>query len=189
MKKIYIARHGETEMNAKGIWQGQTIDVSLNNEGRRQAKDLADILKDKSIEIIYTSPMKRAFETAEIIGDICNIKTIKENGLIEGHFGVAEGKTKETIGKHIHVYKRWISLEEENMDVFFEGGESKRQIQKRAIEAINNILQSPHKNIAVVCHSMIVRLILLHLGLSLQKIPNAGYFLLEFDGQNLKIAD
>ena len=58
MKKIYIARHGETEMNAKGIWQGQTIDVSLNDEGRKQAKTLADILKDKNIEVIYTSPMK-----------------------------------------------------------------------------------------------------------------------------------
>ena len=117
MKKIYIARHGETEMNAKGIWQGQTIDVSLNDEGRKQAKTLADILKDKNIEVIYTSPMKRAFETAKIVGDVCKVNTIKENGLIEGHFGIAEGKTKETIGKHIHTYKRWISLEEENMDV------------------------------------------------------------------------
>lgn len=188
MKKIYIARHGETEMNAKGIWQGQTIDVSLNDEGRKQAKTLADILKDKNIEVIYTSPMKRAFETAKIVGDVCKVNTIKENGLIEGHFGIAEGKTKETIGKHIHTYKRWISLEEENMDVFFEGGETKRQIQKRALNAIDNILKSPHDNIAVVCHSMIVRLILLHLGLSLQKIPNAGYFMLEYDGENLKLA-
>ena len=54
MKKIYIARHGETEMNAKEIWQGQTIDVSLNDEGCKQAKTLADILKDKNIEVIYT---------------------------------------------------------------------------------------------------------------------------------------
>ena len=66
--KIYTVRHGQTEWNKKGLYQGKT-DVPLNEEGKKQAMLVKEKLKDKKIDLIISSPLKRAKETAEIISD------------------------------------------------------------------------------------------------------------------------
>ena len=73
-KRLYIVRHGETEYNAKGICQGQKLDVGLTDTGRQQAKIAAAKLENFPVGAIYTSPMRRAFETAQIIGHHLHLK-------------------------------------------------------------------------------------------------------------------
>ena len=73
MKEIYFIRHGQTNDNSLGIRQGSEIDSDLNELGRQQAKKSGKYLKkyrikDKNFDCIISSPMKRAIETAEIIG-------------------------------------------------------------------------------------------------------------------------
>ena len=81
--KIYLVRHGESIANAKGIHQGQKIDTSLNKKGLEQAKKIAERLKDENFEIIYSSDLKRAYETAREIAKLQNLKIVKDKRLRE----------------------------------------------------------------------------------------------------------
>lgn len=89
--KIYIIRHGETAWNAQRRIQGRS-DVELNENGRRLAKVTAQALKDIPFDLAYTSPLKRAVETAQIIIRGRDIPIIPEPDIIEMAFGVFEGE-------------------------------------------------------------------------------------------------
>ena len=96
MKLIFI-RHGETNFNKLGIIQGQEEDTPLNETGIKQVKDAANELPRDEIEAIFSSPLKRALETAEIINLFLN-KEIKLDGrLKEFSYGSLAGKTWEEI--------------------------------------------------------------------------------------------
>jgi uncharacterized phosphatase len=91
MKTIYFVRHGESDANSRRIMAGTVMDVGLTSKGRTQAKKAGQDLKDKNIDLIVSSPMKRATETAEIIAKEIdyNPKKIIMNPLfIERDFGV-----------------------------------------------------------------------------------------------------
>lgn len=90
---IYIVRHGQTEYNVVGRYGGR-IDVPLNENGINQAYELRDILKNIKFDFVFSSPLKRALETAEII---CNNDIIKDDRLIERNNGDLEGKLKTEI--------------------------------------------------------------------------------------------
>jgi len=90
---IYIVRHGQTEYNVVGRYGGR-IDVPLNENGINQAYELRDILKNIKFDYVFSSPLKRALETAEII---CNNDIIKDDRLIERNNGDLEGKLKTEI--------------------------------------------------------------------------------------------
>ena len=64
--KIYLVRHGETTLNARGCYYGRT-DVCLSGRGRRQAEELRNFFGQVPLDAVVTSPLKRAAETAEII--------------------------------------------------------------------------------------------------------------------------
>ena len=88
--KLYIIRHGETEWNVKRRFQGRS-DIPLNEEGRRLARITSDALKDVPFTRIYTSPLKRAYETAMIIKGERDIPVMVEPRIIEIGFGEYEG--------------------------------------------------------------------------------------------------
>ena len=90
---IYIVRHGQTEYNVVGRYGGR-IDVPLNENGINQAYELRDILKNIKFDFVFSSPLKRALKTAEII---CNNDIIKDDRLIERNNGDLEGKLKTEI--------------------------------------------------------------------------------------------
>ncbi len=87
---IYIIRHGQTDWNVEGRYQGR-IDIELNETGINQAKQIYDELKDIKFDKVFSSPLKRALQTARIITDD-NI--IVDNRLIERSNGDLEGKLK-----------------------------------------------------------------------------------------------
>ena len=88
---IYIVRHGQTNWNTEGKYQGQT-DIELNIEGVIQAEILCKELKDIDFDIVYSSPLKRAYQTAQIIyqGSI-----VTDTRLMERFNGKLEGKYKK----------------------------------------------------------------------------------------------
>ena len=88
--KIYLIRHGETNQNKKRCLQGRS-DIELNEYGRELARKTAEGLKGVDFDIIFTSPLKRAVETAEIIRRERKIEIVKEERLQEISFGIYEG--------------------------------------------------------------------------------------------------
>ncbi len=96
--KFYVIRHGQTNWNKKGKKQGKT-DIELNEEGIKQAKEARDILVDYPIDIIVSSPLKRARRTAEIINEKKSVPIILDKALEERGYGIFEGKTKEEISQ------------------------------------------------------------------------------------------
>lgn len=88
--KLYLVRHGETDQNKVKCLQGRS-DIELNEYGRELARKTAEGLKDVDFEMIFTSPLKRARETAEIIKRDRNIPLITEERIQEISFGAYEG--------------------------------------------------------------------------------------------------
>jgi broad specificity phosphatase PhoE len=86
MAEIILARHGETEWNVTEVFRGR-IDIDLNETGVKQAKLLAEYLSESAIEAVYSSPLKRARKTAEIIAQPHKLKVNADPGLIDFDFG------------------------------------------------------------------------------------------------------
>lgn len=88
--KIYIIRHGQTDWNVKHKLQGGT-NIPLNETGRQMAVDASEKYKDLHVDICYSSPLDRAFETANIVLAGRNVQIIKDERLREMSFGDFEG--------------------------------------------------------------------------------------------------
>lgn len=89
--KIYLVRHGQTEWNKRGKLQGQ-VNIALAPEGVWQAEKTAEGMKDIPFDIIFSSPLKRAYSTAEIIRAGREIPIIRDDRLKEMSFGIMEGR-------------------------------------------------------------------------------------------------
>lgn len=87
---LYVVRHGETDWNRAHKLQGQT-DIPLNDYGRKLARETAEGMKEKKIDLAYTSPLCRAEETARIILGDRNVPVIEDDRIQEFSFGSYEG--------------------------------------------------------------------------------------------------
>ena len=90
--KIFYIRHGQTDWNVKKIVQG-TTDIPLNKTGIMQAKEAQKKVMDKNINLILSSPLSRAKETAEIINEVLGVELILDERLRERNYGTLEGKS------------------------------------------------------------------------------------------------
>ena len=93
---LYVIRHGETKWNVERRLQGRS-DVELNEYGIYLAEVTAEALKDVNFDVIYSSPLIRAYKTAEIIRGDRNINIITDDRLKEMCFGDYEGKVTDTL--------------------------------------------------------------------------------------------
>jgi len=184
-KTVWFIRHGETEWNSQIRWQGHT-DVPLNETGRQQASGVALQLKDRPLKAILSSDLSRARETAEIIAAPHGIPVFTTEQLREVNIGDAEGlTTPEVLERFGEIsVQQWRTLE--NMDSCLPGGETKRQALKRGLTAVQDFVSSESgKELAIVFHSLIMRLILYHLFPAVQgplHITNCKFFQLRFNG-------
>lgn len=180
VKTFYIFRHGETDFNREGRWQGAGNDPDLNEAGIDQAYVLADLLKSAGLEIIYTSPLKRALQTAEIIAADLHIPFEVKPSLIEGSLGVNEGRYHEEIIQ-TEEYKNWRNLDPEYINFRFEGGESKYEIMERMFGAVREMLATPCQIIGISSHSAAIRCLMLQFGVKLGRLLNGAILRLTYD--------
>jgi len=154
LMKLYLARHGETDWNVKNLYQGQT-DIPLNENGRRQAEDLALKLKDYPLDAIFSSDLKRAYETAEIVGTYHDLKIQKSSLLREKSFGEMEGKLKDEV---LRAHPKYF-LPEGGVDWAYTlpGGESWDEVWKRIKRFFDNLKQQELRNVLVVGHGGAIR--------------------------------
>lgn len=156
---IYLVRHGESLSNVTKRYSGIT-DVELSENGREQALIAAMNLKDANISNIFSSPLKRAFDTAKIISKENNFdinKIAVEKSLIEVNFGIFENMTWEEMREnHLEETENWISLRHKYK---FPQGESYDDI----INRVSGFFDHVPDNSVVVTHFGVIQSVMLHL--------------------------
>lgn len=138
---IYIVRHGQTDYNVEGRYAGR-IDVELNETGKNQAKQIYEKLEDIKFDIVFSSPLKRAYDTAKTI---TNKEIIKDERLIERSNGELEGKLKSEIN---------IKIDFNDPNETRMGIESITNFRRRIYDFFDDITtQYEDKNVLVVTHA------------------------------------
>lgn len=164
MNKIILIRHGETEWNRQEIFRGR-IDVDLNDTGRRQAELLAEHLSKVEIDAVYSSPLKRATETAKRIAHYQELEVQIASGLVDFDYGEWQGLPKEAVKtKYPELYTQWL---ENPHQVKIPTGESLDNVTERALCVVNEVIPKHPGTVVLVSHRVVNKvLICALLGLS-----------------------
>lgn len=186
MKNLFIFRHGETDWNREGRFQGH-FDIPINETGQEQARQLATRLSNHAIQAILSSDLLRAQQTAQIVADQLGIPVFLEPRLREAHLGEAQGLTREQIIAKFGetALERWRSSHPMDADVSYSGGESGRQVRGRALSAIEEFLQKNSiQRLGISTHGGVIRRLFEHLFPEMDRaqirIPNGVLYQLSF---------
>jgi len=163
---IYLIRHAETVGNAEGIIQGQTIGGKLSKHGIRQAWALGKWAEKNKIDVVYSSTLSRAVETAKIA--FPNAQLRQMDGLMEQDAGELSAKTVEEAFKTFHKMHLSGAQEPEHVIDYYLlryghelGGESAKDVQERGMKALEEIAKANEgKSVAVVAHGNLIKCIL-----------------------------
>jgi 2,3-bisphosphoglycerate-dependent phosphoglycerate mutase len=159
MTHLYLIRHARSTWNALGRMQGQA-DPPLDELGVRQAQALGERFRDLEIEAVYSSPLVRAYSTAEAIAGPHRLTIQRDDRLMELHMGEWTGLTGDEANERYpgrEMSTKWRLLGAP-------GGETYAQLMARAAAAIDDILAAqPDKRVAVVSHGGLLNAYLLHL--------------------------
>jgi len=159
---IYLIRHGQTGSNAEKIFHGQA-DIPLDAEGKKQAYAVGSELRQRGLTdpVFITSPLLRAYATAEIIAAACDAEKPVQvmEPFTDMHFGAWEGKSvEEASALDPELFRRW---RERPAAVVFPGGGSLRQVADRAAAALRVIAcNHTQRDAIIVSHRVVNRLLL-----------------------------
>ncbi len=149
---IYVTRHGQTDWNLNERIQGRT-NTELNETGRLQAEETAQLIKDKKIDLIISSPLKRAKETAEIINKHVNVEIIEDERLQERCFGEGEGRTKTEVRALKDTNPELTQVWNYNINTDIFGIETMHDFCNRVYTFLDETIQKYNdKNILIVTH-------------------------------------
>lgn len=159
MKKLYIIRHGETELNRLGIVQGRGVNTDLNETGRAQADAFYEHYKAIKFDKIYTSTLKRTHQTVQHFINL-GIPWEQLAGLDELAWGIWEGKpnTEEARSAFKLIMEKW---QGGNYEAKFEAGESPNEVMYRQQQAMEIIERKDDEKCILICmHGRAMRLLL-----------------------------
>src|SRR5215203_650170 len=150
---ILLARHGETDWNAVGRWQGHT-DRALTERGRRQAVELAERLANDAIDAVYSSDLLRAVETAEPVAKRLGLPLQTLPELREVDVGTWAGLTRDEVAERFpDGFRRWSEWQ-----TGWEDGETYDEMGERVVGAILRLAgEHPGERILVVSHGGAIR--------------------------------
>lgn len=179
MRRLLLARHGETEWNAVGRLQGHT-DIPLNDRGRTQARELASALAGHAIGRVVTSDLARARETGEIVAAALGLArpdVVPE--LRERRFGVFEGLTRdECMQRYPEAWQAWHAR-----TGVPDGAEPLDGAVARMHAALEALLAGDSAPVLVVSHGGIMRLWLAEITAApVPPLPNGATYLIDHDG-------
>lgn len=178
---ICLIRHGETEWNALGKLQGRT-DIPLNETGILQAEECSEFLKTIQWDVIITSPLKRAKQTAEIINKNLNLSLIEMKEFVERDYGDAEGMLLE---------ERTATFPDKS----YSNQEDRLNLNNRVMAGIQEINQRyAESNILLIAHGAVINAILAVLsngkiGSGKTKLNNACISNIHFHQDRWRIKD
>ena len=190
MKRILLIRHGQTDWNIEGRWQGH-LDVPLNAEGLEQAAALAKYLRGRPITAIYSSDLKRARTTAEAIADALALTVHDDPRWRELNLGIFQGMTTSEInGKYPEEARK---MREDYLDYRIPTGETRRAMQNRAYEAYCEVVtQEEGPEIAIVSHGGTIRVLIMKLfddAFAHTSVHNTSISIIETDGESHRLLE
>lgn len=156
---LYLMRHGQTNWNAEERVQGWK-DTELNTTGCLQAQSAAQKLANEHIETIYTSDLKRAKKSADIISTALDLPVHYTKRLREMNFGKAEGlKKAELITVFPYIYQAFSDMQNaERYKVGYPNGETIGDVQQRFIKFTGKLLEEKRKKVLIITHGMLIRI-------------------------------
>lgn len=152
-----LARHGETEWNRDGRWQGQS-DIALSTLGLAQARALGERLAGEPVAAVYSSDLTRTRETARAIaGALARPVEVRlDRRLREVDVGRIAGLTRREVAESFPEF--WAALRDHPIDTRFPGGETFRELEARALQAVREIAaRHPDDTVVVVTHGGVIR--------------------------------
>ncbi|MEP6736919.1 MAG: histidine phosphatase family protein [Chryseolinea sp.] len=186
-KKIYIVRHGQTDLNLQNIVQGSGVDTSLNDTGRAQARGFFEAYKSVAFDKVYYSKLRRTKETIQCFLDL-GLPSESLIGLNEISWGTKEGYriTPDEDKYYHHMISEWQSG---NTTLSIEGGESPDDVVERMRPAVNHIMAQTAENTVLVCmHGRAIRILLCMLlnyplkSMDMFEHANLGLYLMDYNG-------
>ena len=189
---IYLTRHGETEWNEKKLIQGHT-DIPLNTKGKEQAKLLGKQLKDIDFDVVFSSDLLRAANSAEIIIKEKEMTVIKIKALRERFFGRFEGKSLTEMRKAFGEVMLVTKEKQKKLKIY--DVENDEEIITRLIPFMKKIAkQYIGKKILMVTHGGLLRAFLSYVNYEVPEysdrpMKNTGYLIIESDGNKFEIIE
>lgn len=159
MGTIILVRHGENDWSKQNKLAGWIPGVHLNEDGHKQATDVAKRLASLPIKAVYSSPVTRCMETAGYIADTHRLAVLQVEEMGEVNYGQWEGKKIKKLAKK----PLWWAVQHAPSRARFPGGESLLEVQFRAVQALEEMAAQHDKDlIVVVSHADVIRLVLAH---------------------------
>jgi broad specificity phosphatase PhoE len=187
MIEIILARHGQTAWNVAEVFRGQ-IDIELDATGLKQAELLAEYLSHRKLEAAYSSPLRRAAQTAEAIARHHGLTVEISPELNDIDFGEWQGLSREEVStRYSELYPAWMSTPQR---VRMPSGESLDDVRQRAVVLVNEVV-GKHKGAVVLVSHRVVHKVLICALLGLDsshfwdiRLDNCGLTTFEFiDGR------
>lgn len=160
MAYILLLRHGQNEWVEKKRLAGWIPDIHLNEEGEKQAAELASRLAHLPFAALYSSPVTRCMETAGFLSRELQLEVQPLEDMGEVRYGDWEGAEIETLAKE----KSWYAVQHFPSRFRFPQGEALRDVQARAVSALETLAAKYEKSdmVAVVSHADLIKLVLAH---------------------------
>jgi len=157
MAEIILVRHGETEWNVQEIFRGR-IDVELSETGVRQAELLAEYLSGVKIDAVYSSPLKRALNTAQAIASYHNLKVEIAPRLIDFGYGKWQGLPHQEVKRRYKkLYNEWLGNPHL---VKMPGGEILNDVRERALTVVDEVIAKHEGTIVLVSHRVVNKVLI-----------------------------
>lgn len=190
---FYFIRHGETESNAKKIWQGSQGISCLSEKGKTAVRNLAKQVDTLCLEILFSSNLLRAVQTAKILSCHCDIPIKIKKEFAEVNFGDAEGKTLEDVQKQYpEVAELWFNPRMDRFDNHFPDGETVWEVLERVFTVLNTIYDYQCKkgyeewNIGIVSHAGVITSLMAAVGVESPRVDNCDVVLISRDETGYK---
>ena len=157
MTKIILIRHGDTDWNVDEIFRGR-VDIKLNEVGAKQAELLARHLADEEMVAIYSSPLKRALETAEVIAVPHHINVVSAPELADFDYGEWQGLSHHMVKEQYQaLYAKW--LKDPHL-VRVPKGESLDDVKKRVTSLVEQVVAQYEGTVALISHRVVGKVLI-----------------------------
>jgi len=182
MAKLILARHGETMWNVENVFRGRA-DVNLNEVGIKQAELLGKHLCNWELEAIYSSPVRRALDTANIVARCVEVAVYIAEGLTDFDFGEWQSLSEQGVKRlYPAIFNEWQTSPHK---VRMPGGENLDDVTKRTAEVVDEVLSRHHGNVLLVSHRVVFKVLIC----SLLGLDNSHFWNISQDVCGLTIFD
>jgi probable phosphoglycerate mutase len=156
MTEIILIRHGQTAWNANEIFRGR-IDIELDDNGKEQAAKLGEYLSQRHIKAVYSSPLRRAVQTAGAITRHHQIDIHMAPGLIDIDFGEWQGLSLDTVRQsYPALFPKWV---DEPHRMTIPGGDSLDNVRLRSMQVVEKAIAVHEGTVVLVSHRVVLKVL------------------------------